>query len=130
REASAPTAPRLPLLVVDDSLTTRVLEQSILETAGYEVDLASSGEAALGLLRRKAYALVLVDVEMDGMDGFRFIETLRADPAIAHIPCILVTSRASAADFQRGRDVGAAGYVVKGDFRQEEFLALVRRLVA
>lgn len=125
-----PTPPRLPLLVVDDSLTTRVLEQSILETAGYEVDLAVSGEAALVLLRQRAYALVLVDVEMDGMDGFRFVETLRADPALARLPCILVTSRASAEDFQRGKDAGADGYVVKGDFRQEEFLALVRRLVA
>ena len=72
RERAAPPA-RPPVLVVDDSLTTRMLEQSILESAGYEVDLATSGEEALEKARARRYALFLVDVEMPGMDGFTFV---------------------------------------------------------
>jgi len=119
---------RLPVLVVDDSLTTRMLEQSILESAGYEVDVALSGEEALACVTGKSYALLLVDVEMPGMDGFTFIERIRAEPALRHIPAILVTSRAAPEDRRRGREVGAQGYIVKGAFDQAELLTMIRSL--
>jgi two-component system, chemotaxis family, sensor kinase CheA len=121
--------PRRLVLVVDDSLTTRMLEQSILESAGYEVEVALSGEEALELVPRKPYALVLVDVEMPGIDGFTFIERMRAQPALRDIPAILVTSRAAPEDRRRGRDVGAQGYIVKSAFDQAELLATIRSLV-
>jgi two-component system chemotaxis sensor kinase CheA len=122
-------AARVPVLVIDDSLTTRMLEQSILESAGYAVHAAVSGEAALEQARRQPYALFLVDVEMPGMDGFTFIERTRADPALRDVPAMLVTSRSSAEDRQRGRDVGAQAYVAKSEFAQTEFLERVRQLV-
>jgi two-component system chemotaxis sensor kinase CheA len=118
-----------PLLVIDDSLTTRMLETSILESAGYAVDAAVSGEEGLERARRRRYALFLVDVEMPGMDGFTFVERTRADPALRDIPALLVSSRASLADRQRGAAAGAQGYIVKGEFVQDEFLARVRQLV-
>ncbi|MDB5220160.1 MAG: signal transduction histidine kinase CheA [Myxococcaceae bacterium] len=117
------------ILVIDDSLTTRMLEQSILESAGYAVDLASSGEEGLERARKDDYALFLVDVEMPGMDGFSFIIQTRAEPALRDVPCILVTSRAEPEDRQRGREAGASGYIVKGEFDQNELLAQIRRLV-
>lgn len=117
------------VLVVDDSLTTRMLEQSILESAGYAVTVASSGEEALELARAGSYGLFLVDVEMPGIDGFEFIERVRADAALRSIPCVLVTSRASAEDRQRGREVGAQDYLVKSDFDQAVLLARIRELV-
>src|ERR1700730_2692508 len=123
------TPQRRPVLVVDDSLTTRMLEQSILESAGYEADVALSGEEALDTVRRKRYALILVDVEMPGMDGFTFIERIRADLTLRDIPAILVTSRAEPEDRQRGRDVGAQGYIVKSEFDQAELLAMIRPLM-
>ncbi len=123
------TPPRHPVLVVDDSLTTRMLEQSILESAGYEVDVGLSGEEALELVRRKRYALILVDVEMPGMDGFTFIEQLRSEATLRHIPAILVTSRAAPEDFKRGQEVGAQGYIVKSEFDQAELLTIIRPLV-
>jgi two-component system chemotaxis sensor kinase CheA len=117
-----------PVLVIDDSLTTRMLEQSILESAGYDVDVAVSAEDALEVLRRKRYALMLVDVEMPGMDGFTFIERIRGDALFHDIPAILVTSRASPGDLQRGRDVGASGHIAKSEFDQAELLAMIERL--
>jgi two-component system chemotaxis sensor kinase CheA len=123
-------APKRPVLVVDDSLTTRMLEQSILESAGYDVDVANSGEEALERIREKHYALMLVDVEMPGMDGFTFIEHIRSDPKSRDIPAILVTSLAEAEHRQRGRDVGAQGYIIKSEFDQAELLSLIKPLMA
>jgi two-component system chemotaxis sensor kinase CheA len=121
--------PKRPLLVVDDSMTTRMLEKSILESAGYDVDVALSGEEALDRLRTKRFALILVDVEMPGMDGFTFIEHLRADTALRDIPAILVTSRASPDDLKRGRDAGANGHIVKSEFDQAELLGMIERMI-
>lgn len=129
-EAQPSSATPRPVLVIDDSLTTRMLEQSILESAGYEVELAVSAEEGLAAARRKPYALFLVDVEMPGMDGFSFVETIRGDPGLRDIPAILVTSRNAPEDLKRGRDVGAQDYVVKSEFNQAGLLARIRELMA
>jgi len=130
---AAPRAPaklQAPILVIDDSLTTRMLEQSILESAGYEVELAVSGEEGMDKARLRKYALFLVDVEMPGMDGFTFIERTRADPELRQVPAILVTSRASAEDLERGRAVGAVAHIEKREFNQTDLLARIRKLVS
>lgn len=129
RRDSGAAEPLKPILVVDDSLTTRMLERSILEAAGYRVDLAASAEEGLALALQNDYALVLVDVEMPGMDGFTFIEKVGADPLLRHLPCILVTSRDSPADRARAQQAGARGHIVKGEFDQAQFLRQVGELV-
>jgi len=129
--ASAPaiSRARAPILVIDDSMTTRMLEQSILESAGYEVELATSGEEALEKARQRRYSLFLVDVEMPGMDGFTFVERSRGEPSLAGTPAVLVTSRDSLDDRLRGEAAGARAYIVKGEFDQTELLARIRTLV-
>ncbi|MCC6998991.1 MAG: response regulator [Deltaproteobacteria bacterium] len=128
---AAPEAEELPpILVVDDSLTTRMLEQSILESAGYQVEVATSAEEALQKLAVTRYALALVDVEMPGLDGFGLLARMQADARLRDLPAILVTSRSSQEDRQRGAEVGARGYVVKGEFDQGELLRRIRELVA
>jgi two-component system, chemotaxis family, sensor kinase CheA len=120
---------RRSILVIDDSLTTRMLEQSILESAGYRVDTASSGEEGLMRARQQCYALFLVDVEMPGMDGFSFVQRTRADPELSKVPAILVTSLSAPEHLQRGKDVGASGYVIKSEFDQADLLERIRKLV-
>lgn len=118
-----------PVLVIDDSLTTRMLEQSILESAGYEVDLAVSAEDALRKAKERQYGLFIVDVEMPGMDGFEFIAHARKDPELGDIPCILVTSRNAPEDRRRGAEVGVKAYLVKSEFDQAALLGTIRRLI-
>ncbi|HEX4461666.1 MAG TPA: response regulator, partial [Polyangia bacterium] len=129
----APLAPpvvtRAPVLIIDDSLTTRMLEQSILESAGYDVELATSAEEGLELAHARPFSLFVVDVEMPGMSGLAFVEHTRRDPQLQEVPAILVTSRGSAEDKQRGAAAGARDYIVKGEFDQGRLLDTIRRLV-
>jgi two-component system chemotaxis sensor kinase CheA len=120
---------RAPVLVIDDSLTTRMLEQSILESAGYDVEIAVSAEQGLEKARQKRYGLFIVDVEMPGMDGFEFVARTRADPELGRVPAILVTSRGSPEDRQRGQRAGASAYIDKGEFDQKLLLANIRHLL-
>jgi two-component system chemotaxis sensor kinase CheA len=129
RAPRAAPAERPRILVIDDSLTTRMLEQSILESAGYEVDLAISGEEGLHKAHHRRYALFLVDVEMPGMDGFEFIARVRADADLRTVPAMLVTSRNAPEDRRRGEEVGAVAYIVKSEFDQTELLGRIRALV-
>jgi two-component system chemotaxis sensor kinase CheA len=124
------TTPRpAPILVIDDSLTTRMLEKSILESAGYEVEIAVSAEEALSKACDGRFSLFVVDVEMPGMDGFEFVETTRADPTLRSIPAILVTSRNAPEDRRRGEQAGARAYIVKGEFDQGKLLQTIRSLI-
>jgi two-component system chemotaxis sensor kinase CheA len=127
--SDAPPGQRLPILVIDDSLTTRMLEQSILESAGYEVELATSAEEGLEKAGQKRYGLFIVDVEMPGMDGFEFVTRTRAHPELGRVPAILVTSRAEPEDFARGERAGASAYIVKGEFDQNLLLENIRKLL-
>jgi len=129
-EPPAPARVRhyLPILVVDDSLTTRMLEQSILQTAGFEVDVATSAEEGLGMARAREYGLFVVDVEMPKMNGFEFTALTRNDSRLKDTAVILVTSLNSETDKRKGREAGAAAYVVKGQFNQNHFLDQVRKL--
>jgi two-component system chemotaxis sensor kinase CheA len=118
-----------PILVIDDSLTTRMLEQTILESAGYAVELAVSAEQGLEKARQKRYGLFIVDVEMPGMDGFEFVERTRADSELGRVPAILVTSRGSPEDRKRGERAGASAYIDKGEFDQNLLLLNIGRLL-
>ena len=120
---------RASVLVIDDSLTTRMLEQSILESAGYEVEVATSGEEGLEKARAKQYGLFLVDVEMPGMDGFEFVSRTQADARLSAVPSILVTSRSAVEDRRRGEQAGARAYIVKGEFDQGYLLRMTRELL-
>jgi two-component system chemotaxis sensor kinase CheA len=132
-EAQAPpgtaAASRPPILVVDDSLTTRMVERSILESAGHRVEVARSGEEALEMARTRPYSLFLVDVEMPGMDGFEFVSQTRGDPGLRATPAVLVTSRNSPQDRLRGEQAGARAYIVKSEFDQGQFLRTIGQLV-
>lgn len=121
---------RRRLLVVDDSITTRTIEKSILEANGYLVDTASSGEEALRAVAQRQYDLVVSDVEMPGISGFELCANLRAQPAYRETPVVIVTSLAREEDKERGVRAGANAYIVKGTFKQETLLDTIRSLLS
>jgi len=122
--------PELKILVVDDSITTRMMEKSILEAAGYNVDLAVSGEEAEEKLRQNDYNLVVTDVEMPGIDGFELTRRIREWEKTREMPVVVVTSLASDEDKRKGVEVGAQAYIVKGTFDQTTLLDTVKSLIS
>ena len=131
RVADKPAAPTRPLsvLVVDDALMVRELQRSILERGGYAVRTASDGAEALAMLAEQPVDLVVTDLEMPNVDGFMLIRNIRAHPRLANIPVLIVSSRASEEDHQRGLDAGADGYIVKAAFDEAGLLSAVSRLL-
>jgi two-component system, chemotaxis family, sensor kinase CheA len=128
---AAGTAPAATptILVAEDSITTRTLEKSILEAAGYRVRVAADGAEAWRLLQEDGCDLLLTDVEMPEMDGFELTTRVRADQRLRDLPVVLVTSLDSDEDRERGVSAGADAYVVKGVFDQERLLDTLRRLL-
>ncbi len=126
-EASKPEL--FSILVVDDSMTTRTLEKSILEANGYHVRVAVDGVEALTQLRGEIPDLVITDVQMPRLDGFGLLEAMKADPKLARIPVIVVTSLERREDQARGLELGADAYIVKRKFDQGELLAAIRQIL-
>jgi two-component system chemotaxis sensor kinase CheA len=117
------------VLVVEDSITSRMLIKGILESAGYHVRTAVDGMEAFTLLRAERFDLVVSDVEMPRLNGFELTARIRADKRLAALPVVLVTALDTRADRERGIDVGADAYIVKSQFDQSNLLDAVRRLV-
>jgi two-component system chemotaxis sensor kinase CheA len=129
RVVDRPAHQALSVMVVDDALMVRELQRSILERGGYNVRTASDGAEALAMLAEQPADLVVTDLEMPNMDGFVLTSSIRAHPRLANIPVLIVTSRTSAEDHQRGLDAGADGYIVKTSFDEAGLLSAVSRLL-
>lgn len=125
----AATRSRPRILVVDDSITTRTLEQSILESSGYDVRTAVDGADAWRLLQEHTVDLVLSDVEMPRMDGFGLCQAIRGAKRLTHLPVILVTALESATDRARGLEAGADAYLGKSSFDQQHLLDTIEQLI-
>ena len=122
---------RSTILVVDDSITTRTLEKSILEAAGYRVIVCVDGQEALDRLRARIEPvdLVVADVEMPRLDGFGLVEALRREEEFGRLPVVLMTSRGDEADVARGLELGADAYLTKQKFDQRELLDTIGQLL-
>ncbi len=121
-------APRR-VLVVDDSITTRTLEQSILEAAGYEVLTAVDGMAGWKALQERGADLVVADIEMPRMDGLALCEAIRGSKRFKAIPVVLVTALETPEHRARGLEVGADAYLAKSSFDQRNLLDTVAQLL-
>jgi two-component system chemotaxis sensor kinase CheA len=128
-DSKATTEERPAILVVEDSITTRMLLKNILEGAGYAVVTAIDGLDALTSLKNNTFALVVSDIEMPRMNGFELTMKIRSDKALAGLPVILVTALASREDRERGIDVGANAYIVKNSFDQSNLLEVMNKLI-
>jgi two-component system chemotaxis sensor kinase CheA len=117
------------ILIVEDSLTTRELECSILEAHGYEVDTAIDGLDALNKVQSQPYDLVLSDLDMPRLEGFELCKRIRENPDLKDLKVVIVTSLSREEDKRRGIEVGAHAYIVKSTFDQASLIDTVKRLV-
>jgi two-component system chemotaxis sensor kinase CheA len=127
-EQKAPQA-RKRLLVADDSVTTRTLERSILEAAGYDVIVAVDGAEAWQLLQERGADLVVADIEMPRMDGFALTQAIRGSKRFRDLPIVLVTALESEQDRVRGVEVGADAHLRKSAFDQKHLLETIAQLL-
>lgn len=117
------------ILIIEDSLTTRELERSILESHGYTVDVAVDGLEAMERIAQATPDLVMADINMPRMDGFQFCSTLKQSQDYKGIPVVIVTAKARDEDKRRGMEVGAQAYIVKSGFDQTSLLDTIERLI-
>ena len=120
---------RIRVLVVEDSITARMLLKNILESAGYRVKTTVDGVDAWTALKTEPFDLVVSDIQMPRMNGFELTAKIRGDRQLSTLPVILVTGLSSPADRERGVDVGANAYIVKREFDQSNLLEVIRRLI-
>ena len=115
------------ILVVDDEESLCEILQFNLEVEGYEADVAYSAEQAL-TMHPERYSLILLDVMMGEMSGFRMAQLLKSKPETAKVPVIFCTAKDTEDDTVAGLNLGAAGYIAK-PFSIREVLARVRSVL-
>lgn len=117
------------VLVIDDEAPIRLLCRVNLEAEGMEVIEAPDGPQGLDVARRESPDVILLDVMMPGLDGWRVAEQLLDDPATASVPVVFLTARADLRDRARGMDLGGLDYITK-PFNPVELASLVSSVVA
>ena len=112
------------VLVVEDNAANLTLATFLLKSVGHDVLTATDAEEGLKLARAHLPDLILMDIQLPGMDGIQAIGLLRKDPTTRLIPCIALTALAMKGDEERIRAAGCEGYIAK-PMRYKEFLATI-----
>ena len=117
------------ILVVDDSVTVREVQRSLLQNRGYVVEVAVDGIDGWNALRAGAYSLTITDVDMPRMTGIELVSKIKADPKLHTLPVIIVSYKDREEDRMRGLDAGADRYLTKSSFHDETLLSAVAELI-
>ncbi|MGK2858633.1 MAG: response regulator [Thermoanaerobaculia bacterium] len=128
-EHPEPSTRSARILVVEDSPTQREQLRFLLEESGFEVVTAVDGEDALAAAGARDIEVVISDVVMPRMDGFAFCKALRDDPALRHLPVILLTSLGNPSDVIKGLESGANNFICK-PYDDRALVARVRNILA
>lgn len=117
------------ILVAENEENNRLLMEQILSMAGYQHVSASNGVEVLSLLERYAVDVVLLDLSMPVLDGFRTTQMIRRTPKLASLPVVAVTGHASREDRDQALEAGCTDYLAK-PFRTHELVEVVQRMLA
>jgi CheY-like chemotaxis protein len=129
-EGPAPIAKKsLRVLLVEDEPVNQKVAQTILTRRGHQVSLANNGKEALALLSRQEFDLILMDVQMPGMDGYEATRLIRGQPRWTRIPILAMTANAFSEDRQQCLDAGMNGYLTK-PIDLNEFVRTVENLAS
>ncbi len=121
--------PGKKILVVEDDALIRELDRINLESAGFEVVLATDGFQGLEMARTENPDLIVLDIMLPKMDGFKVCRILKFDDKYKHIPIIMLTARIQEVDKETGFKTGADGYMTK-PFEPEELIKKINQVLA
>jgi two-component system cell cycle response regulator DivK len=113
------------ILVVEDQEDNRRIVRDLLTSAGYELIEATTGEEGVTLAETHRPDLILMDIQLPGVDGYEATRRIKANPALSQIPIIAVTSYALSGDDAKARQAGCDAYVAK-PFSPRQLLAKIR----
>ncbi len=116
------------ILVVEDHEDNRRIVRDLLTSAGYEMIEAVTGEEGVALAERERPDLILMDIQLPGLDGYEATRQIKANPALRPIPIIAVTSYALSGDDVKALEAGCDAYVTK-PFSPRALLAKIREYV-
>jgi chemosensory pili system protein ChpA (sensor histidine kinase/response regulator) len=123
------TARRPVIMVVDDSITVRKVTSRYLQKRAMDVMVAKDGIDALEQLREAVPDVMLVDIEMPRMDGYELTTNVRNDPALRHVPIIMITSRAGAKHRDRALQLGVNLYMTK-PYQEDELFRNINAMLS
>ncbi|MDM8550476.1 hybrid sensor histidine kinase/response regulator [Desulfobacterales bacterium HSG2] len=121
--------PEKHILVVDDSITVREMERKLLESKGYQVDVAVDGMDAWNMLRITPYDMVVSDIDMPRMNGFELITQIKQHEKLRSLPVMIVSYKNKKEDRLRGLEAGANYYLTKSSFQDNSFIDAVTDLI-
>lgn len=117
------------VLIVEDNVANMKLALFLLESVGHSVLSATNAEIGLMLARDELPGLILMDIQLPGMDGLEALAVLQQDEATRHIPVVALTALAMKGDEERIRAAGCVGYIAK-PIRYQEFLTTIAAQLA
>ena len=116
------------ILVVEDTDDNRQILRDLLSAVGFDLIEAVDGESGIAMAQAHKPDLILMDIQLPLIDGYEATRRIKADPALAHIPVIAVTSYALSGDEEKTRAAGCDAYVAK-PFSPRQLLSKVRELI-
>ncbi len=116
------------ILIVENEASNRILIERVLSTRGYRCISATNGQEALDVLDREQVDLILTDLSMPVLDGYRTTQLIRARPHLANVPIVAVTAYALSDEGEAAKRIGCTEYLTK-PFKPRQLLELVARLL-
>ncbi len=127
---SANNLPAINVLMVEDTPVQATRFKDLLEKEGLTVYWADSGEKGLEAANSRTFDLVLLDIELPGIDGFEVCKRLKATSAYTNTPVLMLTTRDQAEDVLQGLDLGAVDYIPKDTFAEVVLLETIKHLAS
>ncbi len=118
----------ITIMIIENDISNRILIERVLSTRGYRCITASNGREALDLLDYEFVDLILTDLSMPVLDGYRTTQLIRARPGMSQVPIVAVTAFALSEEGEAARQIGCTEYLTK-PFKPKQLLEVVERLL-
>ncbi len=121
--------PQNKILVVDDAEMFQNIYRSKLMSEGFQVTIANNGMEAIKILSEEKPDLILLDLNMPVMDGFKVLQAVKSDPKLSSIHIIVLSSRGQPDEIEKAVNLGADGYLIKATTKPNEVVGKVKEVL-